>query len=244
MKKLFYTAGALVALAVPLVAAVSCSDKREEQSVQPKDTRSVQSQQLSSKQNITIDVRIPDFDHEVVYNQATFDNTKFVEAWHYEHRQPIHKMIPYVLDREIKIPQTGALTLGGLMDELNKKEELFKFSSALEDASSMGRFLMGVKMSDQKIAADKITDIEHYGYWAMHWRQVDATTWAQDGISFEDPTYISLSSPNNAQAVKDSHTNFDRNESFHFFDERLPKGIDGIKLGSNDVFDLNLWTMI
>lgn len=240
MRKLFYTAGALVALAAPLIAVVSCSDKKNESN----DSQSVQTQQSQTKHNITLDVRIPDFDHEVAYDQATFDSAKFVEAWHYEHRQPIHKMIPYVLDREIKVPQTSALTLGGLMDELNKKEDLFKFSSTLEEASSMGRFLMGVKMSDQKIATDKITDIEHYGYWAMHWRQVDAKTWAQDGISFEAPTYISLSSPNNAQAVKDSHTNFDRNESFHFFDERLPKGIDGIKLGSNDVFDLNLWTMI
>lgn len=149
-------------------------------------------------------------------------------------------MVPYVIDREFKFATTSAQTLGGLMDELNKTGDIFRFNMELASAGEMGRFLMGVQKSDEELA--KVKDLKTESYWGIHYEDngYGDTIMTSD----EHSSYISLSSPNNAQTVQDSHSNFDRQESFYFFDQRLPKGVDGIHVSSHDIFYLNLWRVM
>lgn len=149
-------------------------------------------------------------------------------------------MVPYQIDREFKIASTKALTLGSLMDGLNKGGDIFKFNMDLASAGDMGRFLSGIEKSDVALASVK--DLSTESYWGIHYED----NGHGDIIMTDDDhySYISLSSPNNALAVSDSHVTFDKNESFYLFDNRLPKGVDNIKISSHDIFNLNLWRMM
>lgn len=255
MRKLFYTAGALVALATPLIAVVSCSDKKHEQTNspvvqsikkdEPTDTPVVQS---NDKQNITLEVRVPDWSHNVVFDENKFDKTKFIENWHMVSRTVNHvrsrviehSMVPFALAKQWTVPTTSAQTLGGLMDELNKTWDLFKFNMDLASAGAMGRFLSGIRKTDEAIAKEGASHTDNF--WGIH-HEANAQG---DLIQTDDDhyTYISLSSPNNAMADQKSSDTFDHNESAYAFNGRLPKGVDGITLNSNDVIDLNLWRMM
>lgn len=241
MKKLFYTAGALVALATPLIAVVSCSDKQQEQTSTPVA-------QSNIKHNITLEVRIPDFDHNVNFDETKFDNKKFIENWHMvservngvRTRVVKHLMVPFVIDKQFVVPTTSALTLGALMDELNKTGDIFKFNMDLASAGAMGRFLSGIKKSNDAIAKEGSANTDDF--WGIHHEANTQGDLIQtDDINY---SYISLSSPNNLLADQKSSETFDHNESSYAFNGRLPKGVDGVSINSNDVIDLNLWRMM
>lgn len=263
-KKMLWGLGSFAALVLPITAVVSCSeeDKKETNNKQndaaEKQSVAHQTQHWSTltstpldKDDLTIDIRIPDFNKEVDFDATTFDKNKYIEDWVTtrvgtgRNRQLIttHKMVPYVIDREIKIDHSDAKTLGGLMDEINiKSPDLFKFNMDLKDAGDMGRFLMGIRKSDEELT--KVKDVEHQSDWGIEWTQNAQGDWIQQGIMGGDSSYISLSSPNSNMADANSHDGFDKNESFHAFDGRLPKGVDGITVASHDVYYLNLWKMI
>lgn len=71
-------------------------------------------------------------------------------------------MVPYVIDREFTFNYTTPITLGGMLDELNKTGDFFKFNMDLASAGEMGRFLMGVKKSDEALSRVKDLNTESY----------------------------------------------------------------------------------
>lgn len=170
MRKIFYSLGAVAAVATPIIATVSCgSDDANKETKTVVQTTPVQKEEVKPTfDDITIDVRIPDFDKQEKFDEAKFNTKDFIDFYTSRHRRingesvvvTTHSMMPYHIDREIKVPSTGALTLGGLMDELNKTGEIFKFNMDIASAGEMGRFLMGVKKSDEELATVKDLSIE------------------------------------------------------------------------------------
>lgn len=197
-----------------------------------------------SHSNITLNVKIPDFSKISVFDEEVYSDETHIQTWHYVRVNRvytlIHKMVPYTLDRSFNVYGTFANTLGDLMDELNVAGKIFEFNLSKEEAGENGRFLYGIQKSEETLKT--VNSLEYESYWGIYYEDNGYDMMIKTNDS--NFSYISISSKNNTLSAESTYENFDKNESFYTYSYRMPVGVDGTILSSNDIIDLNLWRMI
>ena len=195
------------------------------------------------KSNITINMRIPDWDNNQTFDDKKYNKDLYIRNWEFTGSETKEMMVPFYIDTTWTLDHTDVYTMGDAMDEINKQEpETFKFNIAKSKAGPMGRMIWGVKKSNY--ALNKQQNKSRNQYWGMHEEKNIAESWVYKQDIMGDQNYLSISSPNNKFAQKDSHKTFDKNESFFPYDERFPVGIDNIYISSNDILNINMWKII
>ena len=196
---------------------------------------------------VAINVRIPDWDHAVNFDQEVYDKnpSNYIRAWHFglisrspRKRGLIPQMIPFNTVHHFEAAYKDE-TLGELLDEINAKTHIKYFEWNIEDrskAGEMGRFLYGVLKGHTNPTED-----EHNAYYGIN-EVKKSYGWIK--TSDRHYSYISLSSTTNPLSANVVHDTFDKNESFYTYDYRLPKGCDNIHLKNHDVINLNFWRMM
>ena len=231
MKKILLTLGSIAAVAMPIISVVSCGNETTKEN--KPQVSSLQT--VTHKDHVTVNVRIPDWDHKEAFDQALYNSnpSNFIRYW--EGTEKIAKMVPYYTVHHF-VEEYKPEKLGDLLDQINQRTHVqyFKWNATKENAGKMGRFLTGI------LKGNKNPDSAwHNAFYGMKEVQTNGV-WKTLGYpDYSD--FFSLASTTNSLSKNALHDDDQVYPTTLGVDNGLSLGCDSIDLEKNDVIDITLW---